>query len=229
MEAKTTNKRQKHALSAGLADRWKVSLRAQTTCEREWWPESPSSPPPQPGHPQQGSTNRCSRGQVAASLFGTRAMRGAPSWARHLLLLTGRRCALPPSNCTGSSAASNSGAATSSKQGGAPRALGVCRSQVPGGERGAERGTKRGGRGAITVQLGRGLGQLRERRRAERARKPGKPGPPSRTGCRWLARGCGLRAEAHTGPAARGAQQPYAGPGLPLNERAAANGSWRRR
>lgn len=74
-------------------------------------------------------------------------MRGAPTRARHLLLLPGRRCALPPSNCTWSSAASNSGAATSSKQGGAPRALGVCRSQVPGGERGAEGGTKEGAGG----------------------------------------------------------------------------------
>lgn len=77
------------------------------------------------------------------------------------------------------------------------------------------------------MQLGRGAGaaegaQARREGQETRVAEPG-------TRCPLPARGRGLRAEAHTGPAPRGAQQPYAGPGLPLNERAAANESWRRR
>lgn len=64
---------------------------------------------------------------------------------------------------------------------------------------------------------------------ANASREPESRAAVLRTSCPLPARGRALGAEAHAGPVARGAQQPYAGPGLPLNERAAANGSRRRR
>lgn len=166
---------------------------------------------------RRSGANRCSRGQVAAPLFGTRAVRGA--WRGALcLLLAGRRRALPPSSCTGSSAASNSGAATSSSA--ARRVRWACAGpRCPGGAR------RRGGRGG--GPLGRGAGGSAGSAGARRGPESGAAEPG--TGCPLPARGSALGAEAHAGPAARGAQQPYAGPGLPLNERAAANGSRRRR
>lgn len=98
---------------------------------------------------------------------------------------------------------------------------------MPGGSEAPRGGAEGGGGGGDRGAAGEGgQGQLRGRRRAERAREQAaEPG----TGCPLPARGRALGAEAHAGPAARGAQQPYAGPGLPLNERAAANGSRRRR
>lgn len=64
---------------------------------------------------------------------------------------------------------------------------------------------------------------------ANACREPESWAAAHRTSCPLPAWGRALGAEAHAGPVARGAQQPYAGPGLPLNERAAANGSRRRR
>ncbi|KAI5269275.1 Triple Functional Domain Protein [Manis pentadactyla] len=91
------------------------------------------------------------------------------------------------------------------------------------GRRGGSGGARRG---AIKGQLGGGGGSGGSAgARNGPASQTAEPG----TGCPLPARVRALGTEAHAGPAARGAQQPYAGPGLPLNERAAANGSRRRR
>lgn len=143
-----------HALSAGPARRWKVSLGAQITCQRGRWPGSSLPPLPllQSGRSQLSCANRCSRGQVEVPLSGFEAVPPSPdtefvasSWLLEVSLL----CWLPRRLPTP-----------------LPQLLAGRRTAcaghvlVPGawGEPGAEGDSKGGSEGAITVQPGRGLG-----------------------------------------------------------------------
>lgn len=149
-------------------------------------------------------------------------MRGARSRTLCLLLAGCRRRALPPFSSTWSSEASNSGAATSSRV--ARRVRWACAGPRCLGGSEATRGEERGTGGDYGA-AGEGAGAAEGAQARKQGRKTGAPELEMPAACPGRCAGSGgaHRAGGARGPAA------IRRPGLPLNERAAANGSWRRR
>lgn len=195
-----------HALSAGPAHGWKVSLT----------PAAPKRPGARVA--LGGGAHSCRRGRKSQLHFPRRGGApgpgsGSPPPPRSSFLPRSVLRGLQLRGC-------------SFWQGGAPRAPGMCRSQVPG--RGASRrGEREGARGGGDHGGAAGEGRGRAGSAGAPRGPQGGAASPGRAcrlpGGRALGRRRHPRGRRRAGPSSH-----TPGPGLPLNERAAANGSRRR-